>query len=1100
MAPLTTGHSENMQMIKESVGELSSSSKNSSRVKDLIKKLNEGSQELSKCNGQTGNTKVANALTNSSKKTATQDVLDVRKKSTDAANRIGGIIVDLDVTDKENKLPQIVDLETMYSLLAEKHSELLCAYNGMQVQQLKDSTLRKDKREIQRLTKTNNDLLSEINKLQTQLKESVEHNELLEFRLLELEDTETTNKLKSQNRETVEDMSDSGVMSLTTSDDYCSEGDQQEYDLDIRRCDNIKQRLMEMCNSVCYCVEDRSTIQQVLGLIRHFECRLTEANHNDRHKPPVYADCLQESGIFEEDVLYPEATQTELPADKAANEVLLSTDLTEELRKLSRIREKIEERKVPLVDDRAAKELSFYKDRWQVLEKKVEAYESDGDRKIRLLATSIDRESRLSNELKNAYTTVDKLKEQNRLLEEEKCEFEEAENDTRLRCQKLESKFLTLAEKKNSLQAELVEKSKETEKLRQELAEVDAKKYEARKHAATMEALVNKYEQRNFELEESQMETKCKLQLLENAWPAIVLWNIWRVVCKHYRKSKPVKAIEHKTGPELVDVDYLEKLRIITKEKMDLEKQIQDLQLKENVYQQTLQQADHILANVEDGYKRQIDELNSELAEKQKLLLDRENRMRISADSRDREAELLDRVHGLETEVRDLTHKIKTKDIEKQSWARREAQLRNDMEQLVNDVCQVKSENGQLKTLLDCEKMKLRDLQKDISFKQSVYAEMEEKSNLEAKSYQTTILKLSKQIDEYDVTNGELKEEVETLEAHVKHLRNALAEEKEAKESMNIELNQELSRKQEVIDGLERHLSYRGSKNAAEELLCENVNTNVGKLNFDEINLSDNLLSALQFSKIKQLKTCDGCAKNVEPKLQTLFNQFDNIMTMVDRTNNTTAGACCSPRNVEDCPKSECPMSSKCSAADRLTVCDLTKQAVMLEAKNEEKNKIIMMLADELIYLAERAKWDRQCVIAQGLNSIPSTRFAPDFNCTTVEKYLNGRNVKSVQDGNIEDNKYRCLIGPDNPIGLHVVRQIGPDGIILAWKSPAPDTISSFQVFLNGELVQSIQNPGRSTTLLHPVNLQEPITITMNAVKQDGIAFPPIAICHPYGV
>lgn len=36
-----------------------------------------------------------------------------------------------------------------------------------------------------------------------------------------------------------------------------------------------------------------------------------------------------------------------------------------------------------------------------------------------------------------------------------------------------------------------------------------------------------------------------------------------------------------------------------------------------------------------------------------------------------------------------------------------------------------------------------------------------------AKNYQTTILKLSKQIDEYDVTNGELKEEVETLEVNI---------------------------------------------------------------------------------------------------------------------------------------------------------------------------------------------------------------------------------------------------------------------------------------------------------------------------------------------
>lgn len=91
----------------------------------------------------------------------------------------------------------MVDLETMYSLLSEKHSELLRAYNCIQVQQLKDSTLRKDKREIQRLSKINAELLAEVNKLQTQLKETAEHNELLEFRLLELEDIETTTKVRS---------------------------------------------------------------------------------------------------------------------------------------------------------------------------------------------------------------------------------------------------------------------------------------------------------------------------------------------------------------------------------------------------------------------------------------------------------------------------------------------------------------------------------------------------------------------------------------------------------------------------------------------------------------------------------------------------------------------------------------------------------------------------------------------------------------------------------------------------------------------------------------------------------------------------------------
>lgn len=196
-----------------------------------------------------------------------------------------------------------------------------------------------------------------------------------------------------------------------------------------------------MYNSVCYCVEDRSTINQVLGLIRHFECRLTDVNQNDRHKH-AYPDCLQESGIFEGEIYseaVSEATQTENQTEKTID--TLSTDLTEELRKLSRIREKIEERKVPLVDDRTAKELSFYKEHWQTLERKIEAFESDGDDRVRLLTASIDRESRLSSKVKNLYATIDKLKERNRLIEEEKCEYEEAENDTRLRCQKYVNYF-----------------------------------------------------------------------------------------------------------------------------------------------------------------------------------------------------------------------------------------------------------------------------------------------------------------------------------------------------------------------------------------------------------------------------------------------------------------------------------------------------------------------------------------------------------------------------------------------------------------------------------------------------------------------------------
>lgn len=54
------------------------------------------------------------------------------------------------------------------------------------------------------------------------------------------------------------------------------------------------------------------------------------------------------------------------------------------------------------------------------------------------------------------------------------------------------------------------------------------------------------------------------------------------------------------------------------------------------------------------------------------------------------------------------------------------------------------------------------------------------------------------------------------------------------------------------------------------------------------------------------------------------------------------------------------------------------------------------------------------------------------------------------------------------------------------------------QVFLNGKFAQRIQSPGRTTAVLCPVNLQEPLTITMNAMKDDGNALPPITVYHPF--
>jgi pyridoxal/pyridoxine/pyridoxamine kinase len=66
----------------------------------------------------------------------------------------------------------------------------------------------------------------------------------------------------------------------------------------------------------------------------------------------------------------------------------------------------------------------------------VRIYESSGDQQSRLLADRLQREISLSAQVKQLSAKVQQLIAENRCLGEEKCEMEEAENDTRLRCQK----------------------------------------------------------------------------------------------------------------------------------------------------------------------------------------------------------------------------------------------------------------------------------------------------------------------------------------------------------------------------------------------------------------------------------------------------------------------------------------------------------------------------------------------------------------------------------------------------------------------------------------------------------------------------------------
>merc|ERR1719158_334654 len=84
----------------------------------------------------------------------------------------------------------------------------------------------------------------------------------------------------------------------------------------------------------------------------------------------------------------------------------------------------------------------------------------------------------IENELRNQLDDWEKkyieLQEKNRILLEEKCEIEEAENDSRLQAQRLEQQNSSAYERNQLLSEELIQERKTSAILRNELDQVNA--------------------------------------------------------------------------------------------------------------------------------------------------------------------------------------------------------------------------------------------------------------------------------------------------------------------------------------------------------------------------------------------------------------------------------------------------------------------------------------------------------------------------------------------------------------------------------------------------------------------------------------------------
>ncbi|KAK9508430.1 hypothetical protein O3M35_005992 [Rhynocoris fuscipes] len=755
-----------------------------------------------------------------------------------------------------------------------------------------------------------------------------EENDLLEFRLLELDDSSLPTKRVCNNKTTVDiksepfdidDVSDSGVMSLPTSDD-----EHHDFNMEGRSDRDVKSRLLSMCQSAST-VSERICLQQALALLRHYEARieglestiaamcheaamsrtlyktgrLLEAEFDEKNaatsgriiatvlpftEPPTsdvlttttnasvsakmiagdcggssvnnatngtrtrtQADSLTESGVFEAEdedddddeddlviSLYTRGTQTESSYRTGED------SLTAELEKLSRIKEKIEEKKGENSQNPQPKDILFYESRVSALEARLAAFESNGDERNKILSAQLEREILLSAQVNQLKERLAKLTAENRRLEEERSEIEEIENDTRLRCQKLELKVSALSDKKKGLK-------KQVEDLRLEMSHRDN---EERSHLSRMEQLVNTYEQKNQELEERELEVRYRLQMLENSMPALMMWNLWRMMmiqtsggavtniqpppgltphpgaygrisgeAPHNREEElmaKLKSLEVKLSTEtrlledsrlaenqlrkkikdlekmLVskdnnileilnrdpqeDQEIFEKLSKMAKERVDMDKRIRDLELKEKIYQETLQQADNMFAQMEGSFLKQIKEKDDLISAQESCITDSNSRLRQASKSNVLAEKLQEKLVKLDEETAQLRDLLVRKDQEKERLERQLANLETELRNTISELESVRQTIvGPLTDQVEFHRKRAQSLEqelRDTTTRET--AEMERHRN-EVSSLNLKIKHLTREILENEVTIGELREEVQTLETAVFEVRAELS-------------------------------------------------------------------------------------------------------------------------------------------------------------------------------------------------------------------------------------------------------------------------------------------------------------------------------------
>ncbi|XP_052891027.1 protein lava lamp isoform X2 [Anopheles moucheti] len=537
------------------------------------------------------------------------------------------------------------------------------------------------------------------------------------------------------------------------------------------------------------------------------------------------ATSLQESGVFVDEPCTHVATQTEtedFPALEKTN-----AELCAEIEKLNRFREKIEECKgvaaavcktpskgsmvalnlpAPSGDEACdRRRLQFYVERAEMLENKLKVYESSGDQQQRHLSERLQREVQLESWVKQLSEKLGRVELENERLEEERCELEEIENDTRLRLQRLEEDLEVMGQR--------------NEELEMSRSSYQSKFQDAKENMTNLEELIHKYEEKIFLLEENENELREKIELIYMFIPMLLLYNSWQLqeqfkqyhaaLMAHHplhqqRQQRSMLAFGEPHAIQCIPTEHIDYYDSSCSQAEDLQGRLSELmsrekELTQNIaelnraYNETLENADNLWAQMEREYKEKINRCEQEEATLKSKIAQLEERL--SKDSEyasERIAHLEEAENSLKSRVSRLGKENKELSAKHGALLEEYGTLKDDYAKLQNYL------RGPAAEALEREKKRVLGLEDELAHTEQMLRDGEESHRTEVGALRGRLLTSTKELNHIEVTNSELREEVETLEARIRELMSQrgsdeerikqLTEELEAKQSQIVAL------------------------------------------------------------------------------------------------------------------------------------------------------------------------------------------------------------------------------------------------------------------------------------------------------------------------